>query len=133
VRRRRAPSAVPQRARHDPTVGLPQACRGPAPGLPHTCRTPAAAILLRAGLQRRTRCGTMTQGVIHVRIFMRIPQPREWRFEGRRSVRSILEELNINPETVIVICGDTLLTPDDVVEGDVEVEIRPAISGGSGR
>ncbi len=75
----------------------------------------------------------MTQGVIHVRIFMRIPQPREWRFEGRRSVRSILEELNINPETVIVICGDTLLTPDDVVEGDVEVEIRPAISGGSGR
>ena len=64
---------------------------------------------------------------------MRIPEPKEWHFEGRRSVRSILEELAINPETVIVIQGDTLLTPDDIVEGDAEIEIRPAISGGAGR
>jgi len=63
---------------------------------------------------------------------MRIPEPKEWHFEGRRSVQSILEELAINPETVIVICGDSLLTPDTIVEGDVEIEIRPAISGGAG-
>lgn len=63
---------------------------------------------------------------------MRIPERKEWHFEGRRSVKSILEELDINPETVIIICGDTLLTPDDMLEGDVEIEIRPAISGGAG-
>lgn len=66
-----------------------------------------------------------------MKVFMRIPQRREWHFEGRRTVRSILEELDINPETVIIIHGSTLLTPDDVVEGEAEIEIRPAISGGA--
>lgn len=61
---------------------------------------------------------------------MRIPKPREWEFTGRRTVRRVLEELDVNPEAVIVICGDSLLTPDDIVEEDAEIEIRPAISGG---
>lgn len=65
-----------------------------------------------------------------MRVFMRIPQKKEYFFEGKRTVRSILQELGINPETVIVIKGDTLLTPDDEVGGDDEIEIRPAISGG---
>ncbi|HEX6988151.1 MAG TPA: hypothetical protein VF282_01665 [Bacillota bacterium] len=65
-----------------------------------------------------------------MKVFMRIPEPREWRFDGPCSVKSILERLEINPETVIVIHGDTLLTPDDIVENDDEIEIRPAISGG---
>lgn len=65
-----------------------------------------------------------------MRVFMRIPERREFHFHGRRTVRAILDELGINPETVIVIHGDTLLTPDDEVSDDDEIEIRPAISGG---
>ena len=65
-----------------------------------------------------------------MKVIMRIPGRRVWEFQGRRTVASILKELEINPETVIVIQGDTLLTPDDVVEGDAQIEIRPAISGG---
>src|SRR5690606_35381356 len=64
----------------------------------------------RRPLQLPAGYGTMRWGVTDVRVFMRIPERKEWHFEGRRSVKSILEELDINPETVIIICGDTLLT-----------------------
>ncbi len=61
---------------------------------------------------------------------MRIPQQREWEFRGKHSVGKILKKLELNPESVIVICGDTLLTPDDLVEVGTEIEVRSAISGG---
>jgi sulfur carrier protein len=65
-----------------------------------------------------------------MRVFMRIPERKEFFFSGKRTVSAILAELEINPETVIVIRGDTLLTPDDVVCPDDEIEIRPAITRG---
>ncbi len=57
-------------------------------------------------------------------------QDREVHLSGRRRVRELLAELQILPETVLVIRGRDLLTIDEVVqEGDV-VELRPVISGG---
>ena len=51
---------------------------------------------------------------------------------GPKSVRDLLAELDINPETVLVIHDGTLVTRDQVLPDDAEVEIRSVISGGSG-
>lgn len=48
----------------------------------------------------------------------------------RRKVASLLKDLEIDPETVLVIQGNALLTPDEPLLPDEEVEIRPVISGG---
>jgi tRNA-5-methyluridine54 2-sulfurtransferase len=51
---------------------------------------------------------------------------------GPASVRRVLEDLDVNPETVLVICEGTLVTKDHVLPDDATVEIRPVISGGAG-
>jgi tRNA-5-methyluridine54 2-sulfurtransferase len=51
---------------------------------------------------------------------------------GPAAVRRVLEQLDINPETVLVIHQSTLVTKDHVLPDDAEVEIRPVISGGAG-
>ncbi|HEX2500362.1 MAG TPA: thiamine biosynthesis protein ThiS [Methylomirabilota bacterium] len=57
-------------------------------------------------------------------------QGREVEFHGRRRVREVLAELGVLPETVLVIRGRDLLTIDEVVAEDDELELRPVISGG---
>lgn len=64
-----------------------------------------------------------------MRVILRNPR-RELEVAGRRRVKELLKELDILPDTVLVIRGDELLTADQVVEAAEEVEIRPAISGG---
>ena len=55
---------------------------------------------------------------------------REVTVAGGRRVKDVLRELDIVPETVLVIRGDTLVTADQVV-GDADViELRPVMSGG---
>lgn len=56
---------------------------------------------------------------------------REVEMEGPKQVAAILRELNVNPESVIVICGDELLTRDMQVADDALIELRPVISGGT--
>ena len=46
-----------------------------------------------------------------IRVVMRIPKQQEWEFRGRHSVAKILRKLEMNPESVIVIHGESLLTP----------------------
>jgi sulfur carrier protein len=65
-----------------------------------------------------------------MRVLIRRPR-REVELPGRRRVREILKELQINPETVIVVRGETLLTSDDVVAEEERIEVIPAISGGA--
>ena len=65
-----------------------------------------------------------------IRVVMTIPERREWQLKGRHSVRTILNRLGLNAESVIVIHQDTLLTPDEMVENGMEIEVRSAISGG---
>ena len=52
---------------------------------------------------------------------------------GPLSVRSLLDRLEINPETVLVIREADLLTREERLMDADEVEIRPVISGGQPR
>lgn len=49
---------------------------------------------------------------------------------GPKKVHQLLHELNILPETVLVIRERDLLTEDETLADEDAVEIRPVISGG---
>ncbi len=66
-----------------------------------------------------------------MRVRLRNPD-REMELTGARPVRAVLAELSIDPDTVLVIRGRTLLTRDEWLEPADEIEVRPVISGGSG-
>lgn len=55
---------------------------------------------------------------------------REATVAGPKNVAQVLSELNIPPETVLVIRGDELIPEDEVVGDGETIEIRPVISGG---
>jgi sulfur carrier protein ThiS len=67
---------------------------------------------------------------MHVRL--RNPD-REVTVDGPRRVRDLLAELDIDPDTVLVIRDRTLLTRGERLAADDRLEIRPVISGGSER
>ncbi len=50
---------------------------------------------------------------------------------GNRRVKDVLRELEILPETVLVIRGDELITADQVVRDTETIELRPVMSGGA--
>jgi uncharacterized protein (TIGR00269 family) len=64
------------------------------------------------------------------KVLLRNPR-REVRLDGARRVKVILRDLGIDPETVLVIRGDELLTREELVGADEVIEIRPVISGGA--
>jgi tRNA-5-methyluridine54 2-sulfurtransferase len=66
-----------------------------------------------------------------MKVRLRNPD-RELRIDGRRQVKDVLRELDIDPDTVLVIRDRTLLTHEEWLDGVDEVEVRPVISGGSG-
>jgi len=55
---------------------------------------------------------------------------REVEVQGPRRVKDLLKELNLLPETVLVVRGDDLVTEDDLLRDDDRIEIRPVMSGG---
>lgn len=65
-----------------------------------------------------------------MRVLLRNPR-REVEVAGPVAVHVLLERLELNRESVLVIRGDTLVTGDAVLDDADEVEIRPVISGGS--
>ncbi|MBV8305608.1 MAG: MoaD/ThiS family protein [Acidimicrobiia bacterium] len=65
-----------------------------------------------------------------MRIVLRNPR-RELDMQGPMRVHALLERLEINRESVLVIRGDTLVTGDVQLGDDDEVEIRPVVSGGA--
>jgi sulfur carrier protein len=50
---------------------------------------------------------------------------------GPRTVQALLQSLDIVPEAVLVIRDSTLLTRDERVSEEDELEVRPVLSGGS--
>lgn len=50
---------------------------------------------------------------------------------GPGNVSMLLKELQIVPEAVLVIRDATLLTRDENLNEDDEIEVRPVLSGGS--
>jgi sulfur carrier protein ThiS len=67
-----------------------------------------------------------------VKVKLRNPD-REVEVAGERKVHDLLGELGINPDTVLVIRERELLTREDRVREQDEIEVRPVISGGDGR
>jgi sulfur carrier protein len=63
-------------------------------------------------------------------VVLRNPR-REVRVAGGRRVKDILRELDVVPETVLVIRGDELITADQTVRDDDVLELRPVMSGGA--
>lgn len=51
--------------------------------------------------------------------------------EGATTVGALLARLGVHPDSVIVIRGDSLLTKDQRVNHDDEIELRPVVSGGA--
>jgi sulfur carrier protein len=51
--------------------------------------------------------------------------------QGPKQVRAVLGELQLLPETVLVIRNDALVTEDELVADTDTIEIRPVISGGA--
>ena len=67
-----------------------------------------------------------------MKVKLRNPD-REVEVAGGRKVNDLLGELGINPDTVLVIRERELLTREDRVREQDEIEVRPVISGGGGR
>ena len=61
-----------------------------------------------------------------MRVVLRNPR-REMNMAGPIRVHALLERLEINRESVLVIRGDTLVTGDVQLGDDDEVEIRPVV------
>ena len=64
------------------------------------------------------------------KIILRNPR-REIEVDAPKPVKVVLRELSLDPEAVLVIRGEDLLTREDYIGADDEIEIRPVISGGA--
>ena len=56
---------------------------------------------------------------------------RQVEVKGPKRVKDLLRELNLMPEAHLVIRGDDLMTEDEMLKDDDQIEVRPVISGGS--
>ena len=65
-----------------------------------------------------------------MKILLRNPN-REISVPGRRTVRTLLQELGLSREAHLVIRNGQLVPGDGQLEDDDTVEIRPVISGGT--
>jgi sulfur carrier protein len=65
-----------------------------------------------------------------MRVKLRNPD-RVVEIAGPRRVANVLEELGVPSESVLVIRDATLLTRDEQVADEDEIEVRPVLSGGS--
>jgi sulfur carrier protein len=65
-----------------------------------------------------------------VKVHLRNPT-RTLDVDGPVSIVALLQRLDLNRESVLVIRGGTLVPGDAMLANDDEVEIRPVISGGA--
>jgi sulfur carrier protein len=65
-----------------------------------------------------------------VKVTLRNPH-RVLEIAGPKSIVALLQDLQVNRESVLVIRGGTLVPGDALLADDDEVEIRPVISGGA--
>jgi sulfur carrier protein len=65
-----------------------------------------------------------------MKVVLRNPR-RELELPAPRTVERLLRQLEVVPESVLVIRNDTLVTRDEALVEDDVVEIRPVVSGGA--
>jgi sulfur carrier protein len=65
-----------------------------------------------------------------MKVRLRNPK-RELDVAGPVRVHALLERLELNRESVLVIRGDTLVPGDALLDDSDVIEIRPVISGGA--
>jgi sulfur carrier protein len=65
-----------------------------------------------------------------VKVLLRNPR-REIELTGPVRVTTLLDRLEINRESVLVIRDDTLVPGDALLDDADSIEIRPVISGGA--
>jgi sulfur carrier protein len=65
-----------------------------------------------------------------VQVTLRNPK-RVVEVDGPLRVHALLDRLDLNRESVLVIRGDTLVPGDALLEDADQIEIRPVISGGA--
>ncbi len=65
-----------------------------------------------------------------MKVRLRNPD-REVDVVGGRSVRAVLAELEVDPDTVLVIRAGELVTRETTVDDHDTIEVRPVISGGT--
>jgi sulfur carrier protein len=64
-------------------------------------------------------------------VIVKLRQPkREITVSGNRTVNQLLDELDMNRESFLVIRNGTLVPGDGRLDDDDTIEIRPVISGG---
>ncbi len=56
--------------------------------------------------------------------------PRTVDLKGPKKAKDVLRELNLLVEAHLVIRGDDLVTEDEILSDEDQIEIRPVISGG---
>ena len=64
-----------------------------------------------------------------MKVLLRNPR-RELEVEGPIRVIALLDRLELNRESVLVVRDDTLVPGDALLEDADSIEIRPVISGG---
>ena len=79
----------------------------------------------RSATSRRSRGSRRAD----VKVVLRNPR-RDVEVSGGRRVKDVLVELEIIPESVLVIRGDELVTGDQMLRDDDVIELRPVMSGG---
>jgi sulfur carrier protein len=65
-----------------------------------------------------------------MKVLLRNPR-RELEMPGPVRVQRLLEKLELNRESHLVIRNGTLIPGDELINDDDTVEIRPVISGGA--
>lgn len=73
----------------------------------------------------------MGEGVVEAVVIVHLRQPkREITIDGGNTVNGLLDSLEMNRESFLVIRNGTLVPGDGRLDPDDTIEIRPVVSGG---